>query len=136
MTVISDTFADIAGHGDVRAVSFWAPFMRDNATGEFIVTPQYVHVAVAPDGSFTTPDLLPGMVRVRINGIAYDIRLPDWPTPLRLGPLLAEALPVPPAEEATAVRNLGGVAGALFMELDDYTALSAIDPETAYFIPD
>jgi hypothetical protein len=136
VTVISDTFADIAGHGDVRAISFWAPVMRDNATGEFIVTPQYVHVAVAPDGSFTSPDLLPGLVRVRINGRAYDITLTDWPDPIRLGPLLTAAEEVPADEEAKAVRNGGGVAVALLMEPEDFAALSAVDPETVYLIPD
>lgn len=136
MTVISDTFADISGHGDVRAVTFWAPFMRDETTGEFIVTPQPVHVPIAADGSFTTPNLLPGLVRVRINGRAYDITLPDWETSVRLGPLLAAALPIPPTDEAVAVKNYGGVSGILRLTLDEYTALSVIDPETLYVTPD
>lgn len=136
MTVISDRFADISEHGDARAVQIWAPFMRDNTTGEFVVTPQHVHVAITSDGSFTTPDLQPGPARVRIGGVAYDITIPEFEEEIRLGPLLAAALPIPPAEEATAVRNLGGLAGALVMELGDYNALSSIDPETAYLIPD
>ncbi|MGY4103424.1 hypothetical protein ACW2Q0_28255 [Nocardia sp. R16R-3T] len=136
MTVISDRFSDISEHGDARAVQIWAPFMRDEMTGEFIVTPQHVHVAIASDGTFTTPDLLPGLARVRIAGVAYDITIPEWETPVRLGPLLAAALPIPPTDEAVAVRNYGGVSGILRLTLDEYTALSVIDPETLYITTD
>lgn len=136
MTVIADSFRDLAGYGDVRAVTFWAPSMRDETTGEFVVTPQPVRIAIDSDGSFTTPDLLPGPVRVRINGRAYDITVPEWETPIRLGPLLAAAAPISPAEEPRAVRNLGGMPGLLFIEPEAFDALSAIDPDTTYFIPD
>lgn len=132
MTVISDTCADISGHGDTGAIYVWAPVIRDG--DDRIITPQYVALTIEPDGSFVSPDLEPGPARVRLDGRAYDIVIPDWPEPVRLGPLLAVALPVPPAEEASAVRNLGGVAGARRMTLAAYNALESIDPDTFYII--
>ncbi|MFE2995010.1 hypothetical protein ACFXG4_08365 [Nocardia sp. NPDC059246] len=132
MTVISDTCVDLGGHADVGAIYFWAPWYREADTGDRIISPQYVPVPIDPDGSFTTPDLAAGPARVRFGGVAYDIEIPDYSTPIRLGPLLAAALPVPPTEEATAVRNLGGIHGAKGMTLAAYTALPSIDPETLY----
>lgn len=138
MTVISDTFRDIAGYGDPRALTFCAPEMEDRPVEEYVLTERIFHVAVASDGSFTTPPLAPGDTKVRIGGTAHYITVPDWPDddPIRLGPLLAAAQPVPPAEEATAVRNYGGIAGALRITLADFAALESIDPDTLYIIPE
>ncbi|WP_282775900.1 hypothetical protein [Nocardia sp. CC201C] len=136
MTVISDTCEDLGGHADIGAIQFRAPLLRDAAAGDRIITSQWVSVPIAADGSFTSPDFEPGPARVRIEGRAYDIEIPDWATPVRLGPLLAAALPVPPSEEASAVRNLGGISGARTMTLDAFQALPSPNAHTLYVIPE
>ncbi|MFI7527492.1 hypothetical protein [Nocardia salmonicida] len=132
MTVIADQFVDVGGHADRGALSFWAPVMRDSPLVGAIITPQYVAVAVETDGSFTTPDFAPGPARVRIGGLAYDIVIPDDPSPIRLWPLIDAGVSV--VAEREFVRDGGGVRRAVALPQSEFDAMpTPRDPETIFF---
>ncbi|MEU9515936.1 hypothetical protein [Micromonospora sp. NPDC048169] len=135
MTVISEPIENIAGADNGTGFYFSAPAIRESDDGTRLIT---VHplVVTAIDGVLTTPDLDPGPATVRIGQHTYHIEIPDSPTPIRLWPLVEAGLPVPPAEEATAVRNGGGVRRIAVAELDDYLAMPTPDPETVYIVPE
>ncbi|MGV9742858.1 hypothetical protein [Nocardia farcinica] len=133
MTVIADTFVDLGHRGDTSAVYFWAPGLRDSpAVPARIITPQYVAVPIDTTGSFTTGDLEPGPAKVRIGGIAYDIVIPDSPTPVRLWPLIDAGVPATPDREF--VRDGGGVRRVHALTQAAFDAMPAPrDPETVFF---
>ncbi|MEV0357089.1 hypothetical protein AB0H71_13610 [Nocardia sp. NPDC050697] len=133
MTVISEAVEDIAGADDTTSFIFAVPALRDSGTG--MVTTRTIRLK-AHGGVLTTPDLQPGPADVSVGLKTYHIEIPDWPTSIRLSPLIAAALPVAPAEEIGAVRNGGGVAIAKRHTLAEYEALPSIDPETLYVVPE
>lgn len=133
MTVISEPVAHIAGADDRTAFEFSSPILRENDAGTGTVTRAPVHL-VAEEGVLTTPDLDPGPATVRIGQIAYQIEIPDSVTAVRLWPLIEAGLPVPPEEEAAAVRNGGGIARAQRITESAYAALATPDPETLYLV--
>ena len=104
MTVISDTLSDVGLTADRGPLYFYTPGLRNSSDDARILTPQLVHVGVAPDGTFTTPDLDPGPARVRIDGIVHDLTIPASPTPVRLWPLI-EASVVFPASPAAVIER-------------------------------
>jgi hypothetical protein len=67
----------------------------------------------------------------------YPITIPDSATPVRLWPLIEAGLPIPPAQQASAVINGGGIARVQKITESAYAALITPDPETEYsVIPD
>lgn len=133
MTVISEPIAHIGGADDRTAFEFSSPILRENDAGTGTITRAPVHL-VAIEGVLTTPGLDPGPCTVRIGQTAYQIEIPDSPTPVRLWPLIEAGLPVPAEEEAAAVRNGGGVARIQRLTQTEYAAIVTPDPETLYVV--
>lgn len=135
MTIISEPVENIAGADNSTRFEFASVILRDSddSTGLVTVRPEFV---TAADGVLTTPDLDPGPATVRIGQQLYRIEIPDSPTPIRLWPLIEAGLPVPPEEEATAVRNAGGVRRIQVADLIDYMEMPTPDPETLYVVPE
>lgn len=135
MTVISEPISNIAGADDLTVFVFRSILNRESADGTGLVTSR-IETMQADDGILTTPDLDSGPAAVRIGATEYRIEIPDSPTPIRLWPLVEAGLPITPVEEATAVRNGGGVRRIAVAELDDYLAMPTPDPETVYIVPE
>lgn len=133
MTVISEPIEDIAGADNFTQFEFASTVLRESDDGTGLVTILPVFLT-AVDGVLTTPDLDPGSASVRIGRRLYHIEIPDSATPIRLWPLIEAGLPVPPSEEASAVRNGGGVARIQRISETDYSALVTPDPETLYVV--
>ncbi|WP_040814657.1 phage upper tail fiber protein [Nocardia concava] len=133
MTVISEPIANIAGADNSTTFEFASLVLRQSASGTGTITtaPFFVQ-AVA--GVLTTPSLDPGPALVRIGNRQYQITVPSSATPVRLWPLIQAGLPVPPTEDATAVRNGGGIARAQRITASAYAALTTPDPETLYLV--
>lgn len=134
MTVISEPIADIAGADNNTNFRFSVPILRENDTGTGMVTTR-VYQVQARNGILTTPDLDAGPATVEIGLKKHPIVIPDSPTPIRLWPLVQAGMPVPPTEEAAAVRNGGGITRAQALSLAAYQAIPTPDPETLYFTP-
>lgn len=134
MTVISDHIANIAGADDSTAFVFSSPNIRDSSDSTALVTTLVTAQMTADGGVLTTPDLDPGACTVRVGLQSYGITIPDSGTPIRLWPLIEAGMPIPPAQEATAVRNGGGVARAQRITESAYLALTTPDPETLYVV--
>ncbi|MGW3545909.1 hypothetical protein ACWDNI_35955 [Nocardia niigatensis] len=136
MTVISEPIKNIAGADNQTTFEFASLVLRASADGSGTITtaPMFVQ---AVSGVLTTPSLDPGPALVRIGPRAYQITVPASATPVRLWPLIEAGLPIPVAEEATAVRNGGGIARVQVVTVSQYAALTTPDPETEYsVIPD
>lgn len=135
MTVISEPVENIGGADDKTVFTFASVILRESDDGTGLITTTSTHVR-ATEGVLTTPDLDPGPAMVRIGAKPYRITIPDSPDPIRLWPLIEAGLPIPPTEEAAAVRNGGGVARIQVTELADYHAIPTPDPETLYVVPE
>lgn len=133
MTVIQENVTSIAGIDNTTPFTFAAPVIRDNDGDTAFVTTAPTRL-LPVGGVLTTPNLDPGPAVVRIGLRAYLIDIPDSSTPIRLWPLVLAGLPVPPAEEAAAVRNGGGVALIRVLTEAQYSALTSRDPETLYVV--
>lgn len=133
MTVISEPIENIAGADNSTPFVFTSYVVREGFDGERLITPRTTRY-VAVGGVLTTDSLDPGPGVVKINGITYPIDIPDWPTPVRLWPLIEAGLPVLPSDLAAAVRNAGGVALIKVLTEAEYAALTATDPETLYIV--
>lgn len=135
MTVISEHVDNIAGADDGTVFVFASILLRDSDDGTSLITTTPTRVTPVA-GVLTTPDLDPGPAYVRVGlSQSYRVDVPDSPTPIRLWPLIAVGLPVPPVEEATAVRNLGGIAGAKRVTLAEYQAMPTPDLATLFIVP-
>lgn len=133
MTVISEPIENIAGADNNTMFEFASTILRESDDGTSLVTVHPVFLT-AVDGVLTTPDMDPGPAHVRIGQRLYSIEIPDSGTPVRLWPLIEAGLPIPPTEEATAVRNGGGVARIQRITEAEYSALVTPDPETLYVV--
>lgn len=133
MTVISENVENIAGADNQTPFAFAAPVIRDSFDDTAFITTTPTRVMPVA-GVLTTPDLDPGPAVVRIGLRTYSIEIPDSPTPIRLLPLVEAGLPIPPTEEASAVRNGGGVALIRVLTEAQYAALTSRDPETLYVV--
>lgn len=132
MTVISEPIESIAG-ADNQTVFGFASLVRESFDGTGLVTAALVTMQAA-DGVLTTPDLDPGPAVVNVGQRHYEIEIPDSATPVRLWPLIHAGLPIPAAEEASAVRNGGGVARIQRITESAYLELLTPDPETLYVV--
>ncbi|WP_227979999.1 hypothetical protein [Nocardia spumae] len=131
MTVIQETVETIGGADNDTMFTF-ASQLRDSSDGTALITT--LGVRVTPQaGVLTTPDLDPGLATVSVGVKSYTIDIPDSDTPVRLWPLIEAGLPVPATQEASAVRNGGGIARAQAMTETAYAAITP-DPETAYYL--
>ncbi|WP_280371195.1 hypothetical protein [Nocardia wallacei] len=136
MTVITARITDIAGAADARKVVFYTIVPRENSDGTAIVGTKRHEYIPDDTGSITTGELDPGPAKVQIGvGTAgYAIEIPDSGTPVPLWPLIQAGLPIPPIEEATAVRNGGGVRRIQRITEAAYLELPIKDPETLYVV--
>ncbi|WP_280317314.1 phage upper tail fiber protein [Nocardia wallacei] len=132
MTVISEPVESIAG-ADNQTIFGFQSLVRESADGTGLITAALVTMQ-AVDGVLTTPDLDPGPALVSVGHRRFQIEIPDSGTPVRLWPLIHAGLPIPPAEEASAVRNAGGVARIQRITESAYLALTTPDPETLYVV--
>ncbi|NEW40766.1 hypothetical protein GV794_01840 [Nocardia cyriacigeorgica] len=132
MTVISEPISNIAGADNGTSFMFVSPVIRESDDGTGLIT-THPTVVTAVNGVLTTPDLDPGPATVRIGARGYSITIPDSPTPIRLWPLIEAGLPVPPAEEAAAVKNGGGIARAQRVT-QSWFAANSHDPDTLYLV--
>lgn len=134
MTVISEPVENIAGADNGTEFVFASILLRESDDGTSLITTTPTRVKPV-GGVLITPDLDPGAAKVSIGlSRAYQIDIPDSPTPIRLWPLIEAGLPVPPVEEATAVRNGGGVARIQRIALADYEAIPTPDPDTLFVV--
>jgi hypothetical protein len=136
MTVITETIDTIAGVDSSTTFAFSAPNVRDSSGDNALITTTSVSVKPV-DGVLTTPDLDPGTAVVQVGLQSFTITIPDSATPIRLWPLIEAALPVPPAQQATAVINGGGAARIQVMTADDYAALVSTttpDPGSVFLV--
>jgi len=128
---ITQDFRDIAGVDDNSVVWFSQPlYPRAADNGSTIITTR--RVSATPVSGVLAVELEPGSARVQFDGCIYDITVPD--TDATLWPLIEAGLPIPPAQEASAVRNAGGVALIRVLTEAEYAALSSVDPETLYVV--
>ncbi|MFC9892098.1 hypothetical protein ACFVMC_00250 [Nocardia sp. NPDC127579] len=134
MTLISEPVASIASADNNTVFGFQSILDRENAAGTGMVTAALV-TTQAIDGVLQIA-LDPGETIVNVGSRRYLITVPDSAIPIRLWPLIQAGLPVPPAQEAAAVRNGGGVRRIAVAELDDYLAMPSPDPETVYIVPE
>ncbi|WP_328439084.1 phage upper tail fiber protein [Nocardia puris] len=134
MTVISSPVSSIAGADDSTVFAFRSILDRESDDGTGLITAaQKTFQAVG--GVLTTTELDPGPAYVWVGPTRYRIEVPDSDTPILLWPLIQAGLPVPPAQEASAVRNGGGIARAQRISQTAYDALETPDPETLYVVP-
>lgn len=133
MTVIAEPIADIAGADNYTQFIFYSPALRESDDGTGLITARPYFI-VAESGVLITPDLDAGLATVRVGQRAYNITIPDSPSPVRLWPLIEAGLPVPPSQEASAVRNGGGFARIQRIAAAAYAALVTPDPETLYVV--
>lgn len=132
MTVISEPVESIAG-ADNQTVFGFQSLVRESADGTGLITAALVTMQ-ATGGVLTTPDLDPGPAVVSVGHRNFQIEIPDSGTAVRLWPLIQAGLPIPPSEEASAVRNGGGVARIQRITESAYLALATPDPETLYVV--
>ena len=135
MTVISEPVGSIAGADNNTVFGFQSLFDRESFDGTGMIT-SALRTMQASGGVLTTPDLDPGPTIVTVGPRRYHVTVPDSPDPIRLWPLIQAGLPIPPEQEARAIRNGGGLAIGKVSELDDYLAIPTPDPETLYFVPE
>lgn len=136
MTVISQSVTDIAGTPEVESIRFATYAIRDSSDGTSLITTK-IHAYEPVAGVLTTGDLDPGPAKVIIGARAYAIEIPDSATPVQLWPLIEAGLPIPVAEEASAVRNGGGFVRGQVLTAAEYSALVAAttpDPGSIYFV--
>lgn len=136
MTVITETVDSIAGPDSVVTIQFSSPIVRDSSGDNALITTTSIQVKPV-GGVLTTPDLDPGPAVVQVGVQSFAITIPDSGTPVRLWPLIEAALPVPPAQQATAVVNGGNAARIQVMTEAEYTALVASttpDPGSIFFV--
>ena len=134
MTILFDNITDIAGASEKAPITFWVPQLRENDSGDGIITTPGVPV-YAKDGVFTSPDLDAGPAIVQIGLQQYTITIPESATPIRLWPLIDAGMPPPPeSDRYQFVRNGGGVERTQAMTLADFNALASPDPATLYII--
>lgn len=133
MTVISEPIESIAGADNTSLFVFSAIMARESDDGVALVTArpkQYRAIA----GVLTTHNLDAGPAQVAIDGRPYLITIPESASPVRLWPLIEAGLPVPPTQEATAVRNGGGISRIQRISETGYAALVTPDPATLYIV--
>jgi hypothetical protein len=136
MTVIAEPIENIAGADNLSAFVFTTIRDRESDDGTALVTmrPQRY---TATAGTLVTDNLDAGPATVSIDGRNYLIDIPESGAPVRLAPLIEAGLPIPPTQEATAVRNGGGVALIKALTASAYAAIPTPDPMTLYIvIPD
>lgn len=133
MTIISEPIENIAGADNTSAFLFTAYTVRESDDGTKLVTTRPQRYT-ATAGVLTTDELDAGPAVVSIDGRVFSIEIPDSATPVRLMPLIDAGLPVPPTQEAQAVRNGGGVARIQRISASAYAALVTPDPETLYVV--
>lgn len=134
MTVLFDDVTTIAGFADGQRIRFSVPVLRENDSGDGIITTKH-HDVRPVDGTLTTPDLDAGPAKVSIGMKSYNIVIPDSPTPVRLWPLIDAGMPPPPAGTPGFVRNGGGVARVQALTQAEYDTATH-DPATLYVITD
>lgn len=133
MTVISEPIENIAGADNTSAFLFTSAAVRESDDGtKLITTRPKRYTAVA--GVLTTDELDAGPATVSIDGRSFLIEIPESAGPVRLWPLIEAGLPIPPTQEASAVRNGGGVARIQRISAAAYAALVTPDPETLYIV--
>jgi hypothetical protein len=134
MTVFSEPIENIAGADNATVFSFTAGVPRESSSGTALITTRTVQYTPSA-GVLTTGDLDPGPALVRVgSGPSVWIDIPDSGTPVRFWPVYEAGLPVPPTQEAAAVRNGGGIARMQRITATAYAALSTPDPETFYVV--
>ncbi len=134
MTVFSEPIENIAGADNATVFTFTAGVPRESSDGTRLITPRTVQYT-ASAGVLTTADFDPGPALARIgSGPSVSIEIPDSGSPVRFWPVYEAGLPVPPDQEASAVRNGGGVARIQRITATAYAALSTPDPETFYVV--
>jgi hypothetical protein len=137
VTVISDQIENIAGADNATTFTFYSPVVRDSDDGTALITTLTTAHLIATAGVLTTPDLDPGPATVRIGLHAFEIEIPDSPTPVRLWPLVEAGLPVSADQVSSAVINGGGARRIQVMTAAEYAALVAIttpDPGSIFFV--
>lgn len=130
MTILFDNITDIAGANEHSPITFWVPQLRENDSGDGMITTPGVPV-YAQDGAFTTPDLDVGPAIVQIGLVQYPITIPASPTPIRLWPLIDAGMPAPPAESPGFIRS-DDTGRLLVMPTPDFNNLTTLDPMTMY----
>jgi hypothetical protein len=132
MTIISEPIANIAGLDAGEDVVFYVDEPRVQTSGYGIVTTKQVSVRPV-SGLLTTPNLKPGVAKVKIGLSKYSIVIPDSAESVALWPLIEAGMPVPPvADQGGFVRNAGGIARVERITESAYAALPTPDPETLY----
>ncbi len=132
MTVtITQDITDISGLADNSVFYFYqTPDPRVGADGITMISTR--RVVAIPSAGILTVDLDPGPCNVQIGTSFYHITIPD--TNAMLWPLIEASLPIPAAQEASAVHNAGGVARIQRIAESAYTALAVKDPDTLYVV--
>lgn len=133
MTVIAEPIENIAGADNTTAFVFTSYVVRESDDGTKLITARPQRYT-ATAGVLITDELDAGPATVTIDGRVYWIEIPVSASTVRLWPLIEAGLPVPPAQEATAVRNGGGVARIQRIAAAAYAALVTPDPETLYIV--
>jgi hypothetical protein len=132
MTVISEPVANIAGLDAGTDVVFFLEEPRVQTSGYGIITTTQVPVRPVA-GVLTTPNLKPGVAKVKIGMHVYRITIPDSAEAVALWPLIEAGMPVPPvADQGGFVRNAGGISRVQRITESAYAALPTPDPETLY----
>lgn len=132
MTVtITQNITDISGITDnTQFYIYQAPDPRVGFDGTTMISTR--RVVATPSAGMLTIELEPGPATVQFGTSFYHITVPD--TDAMLWPLIEASLPIPAAEEASAVHNAGGVARIQRMTETAYTALAVKDPNTLYVV--
>lgn len=133
MTVIAEPIENIAGADNTTAFVFTSYVVRESDDGTALVTTRPQRYT-ATAGTLITHQLDAGPAVVSIDGLPYWITIPDSASPVRLWPLIEAGLPVPPTQEAEAVRDGGGIARIQRITESGYGALVTPDPETLYIV--
>lgn len=133
MTVIAEPIENIAIADNTTAFMFTSHVVRQSDDGTKLITPRRQRYT-AVDGVLVTDDLDAGPAAVQVGSRTFFIDIPESSGPVRLWPLIEAGLPIPPEQEASAVRNGGGVARMERITAAAYAALVTPDPETAYFV--
>lgn len=135
MTVISEPISNIAGADNSTQFEFGQSHVRESDDGTRTITRKSEFI-VAVGGILTTPNLDPGLCRLRIGNEVREITIPDSMTAVRLFPLW-DAAGVPSGDTTDFVVNGGGISRVKKITVSGYAALITPDPETEYsVIPD
>ncbi|MCA1009010.1 hypothetical protein LCL87_25140 [Rhodococcus hoagii] len=135
MTILTGTVRDIGAYDDLTNFTFATPTVREDDSGDGIITTRKVRCQAAA-GVLTTPNLEPGIAILTIQGDPrpYQITIPDSPTPVQLWPLIQAATPPDPGAWTTGyVSNAGGIARVKAVPLTAYPGM-AKDPATVYVL--